>query len=131
MNTQFLKVTGGTLSYDDQGAGSLVLCVPSLGDVRAEYRFLTPRLVKAGYRVITMDMRGLGESSVNWPAYTVEAIGSDMLALIRYLNAGPALIIGTSMAAGAAVCAAVDGPELVAGIVLVGPFVRVMGPEWQ
>jgi hypothetical protein len=27
-------------------------CVPSMGDVRAEYHFLTPKLVEAGYRVI-------------------------------------------------------------------------------
>ncbi|HVO70641.1 MAG TPA: alpha/beta hydrolase, partial [Aggregatilineaceae bacterium] len=46
-------------------------------------------------------------------------------------DAGPALIIGTSMGAGAAVCAAADGPERVAGIVLIGPFVRVIGPQWQ
>ncbi|MCC7447362.1 MAG: alpha/beta hydrolase [Anaerolineae bacterium] len=131
MSTQYLHVSDGTLAYDDQGAGSLVLCVPGLGDVRGEYRFLTPRLVEAGYRVVTMDVRGHGETSANWPDYTVAAVGSDMLALIKHLDAGPALIIGTSMAAGAAVCAAADVPDLVAGIVLIGPFVRVLGPAWK
>jgi len=129
MSTRYLKVENGTLSYDDQGSGQLVICAPSIGDVRAEYRFLTPRLVEAGYRVVTMDLRGLGESSVGWSEYTVGAVGSDMLALIKHLQAGPALIIGDSMAAGAAVCAAADGPELVSGLVLIGPFVRVMMPK--
>jgi len=92
-----------------------VLCVPGMGDLRDEYRFLTPQLVAAGYRVITMDVRGHGETSVQWPDYSVGAIGNDMVALIRHLNSGPATIIGTSMAAGAAVCAATEAPEFVTG----------------
>jgi pimeloyl-ACP methyl ester carboxylesterase len=35
------------------------------------------------------------------------------------------------MAAAAAVCAAAEAPKLVTGIVLIGPFVRVMGPKWR
>jgi pimeloyl-ACP methyl ester carboxylesterase len=131
METQFLSVPDGTIAYDAQGSGPLVLCVPGLGDLRAEYRFLAPRLVEAGYRVVTLDVRGHGETSASWPDYTVAAVGSDILALIRHLKAGPALIIGTSMGAGAAICAAVEGTELVRGVVLIGPFVRVLGPQWK
>jgi pimeloyl-ACP methyl ester carboxylesterase len=124
MATQFLNVQDGTLAYDDTGAGPLVICVPGMGDLRGEYRFLAPRLVAAGYRVVTLDVRGHGETSVRWPDYSVAGVGADILSLARALNAGPATIIGTSMAAGAAVWAAAEGPELVAGLVLVGPFVR-------
>ncbi len=131
MNTQYLQLKDGTLSYDDQGTGPLVICAPSMGDVRAEYRFLTPRLVAAGYRVVTMDLRGLGESSVGWPEYTVGAIGTDMVALIKHLQAGPAIIIGTSMAAGGAICAAAAAPDIIRGLVLVGPFVRVLASKGQ
>ena len=46
------------------------------------------------------------------------------MALIRHLNAGPAVVIGDSMAAGATVWAAAEAPELLAGAILVGPFVR-------
>lgn len=127
MNTQFLQQSNGTIAYDDRGSGPLVLCLPSMGDLRAEYRFLIPQLVAAGYRVISMDVRGHGESSINWPNYAVDAIGSDLLALIRALNAGPALVIGTSMAAGATVWAAAEAPDLIAGMVLIGPFVRGEG----
>jgi pimeloyl-ACP methyl ester carboxylesterase len=124
MTTQFIEQQGGMLAYDDCGQGPLVVCVPSLGDLRAEYRFLVPQLVAAGYRVITVDVRGHGETSTDWPDYSVGAIGSDLVALIRSLQAGPAIIIGTSMAAGAAVWAAAEAPTLVAGLVLIGPFVR-------
>jgi pimeloyl-ACP methyl ester carboxylesterase len=124
MTTQYLTHQTGQLAYDDQGNGPLILCAPSLGDVRAEYRFLTPRLTAAGFRVVTLDLRGLGESSTQWDDFSVAGVGSDMLALIHHLDSGPAVIIGTSMAAGAAVWAAAEAPELVAGLVLIGPFVR-------
>jgi pimeloyl-ACP methyl ester carboxylesterase len=101
-----------------------------MGDLRGEYRFLAPQLAAAGYRVICMDVRGHGETSVHWPDYSVAGIGSDMLALIRNLNSGPAVIVGTSMAAGAAVCAAVEAPELVTGLMLLDPVVRGDSPWW-
>lgn len=134
MQTQLLSRPGGTIAYDDQGDrnGQLVVCAPGLGDLRGEYRYLVPRLVAAGYRVVTMDLRGHGESSTGWADYSHAAIGDDMVALTRHLNAGrPTYVIGTSYAAGAAVCAAVQAPELVASIVLIGPFVRATGSAWQ
>jgi pimeloyl-ACP methyl ester carboxylesterase len=124
MNTKFLKQENGTIAYDDQGTGPLVICVPSLGDVRGEYRFLIPQLVSAGYRAASMDVRGMGETSVEWVDYSVAGVGKDILALIRELNAGPAVIIGTSMAAGAAIWAAVEKSELIRGLILVDPFAR-------
>jgi len=130
MKTQFLTLADGKIAYDDQGSGPLVVCVPGMGDLRAQYRFLAQDLVAAGYRVITMDPRGQGESSAVWPDYSVGAIGQDITALIKHLHAGPALICGNSMAAGAAVCAAADAPELVAGLVFFGGFVRDTGPLW-
>jgi pimeloyl-ACP methyl ester carboxylesterase len=130
MNTQFLDVVDGRIAYDDTGSGPLVLCVPSMGDLRAEYRFLAPRLAAAGFRVICMDVRGHGESSVDWPDYSVAGVGSDMLDLIRSLDNGPAVIIGASMAGGAAVWAAAKAPERVAGLLLLDPFVRGGGEWW-
>ena len=131
MNTQFLELKDGKIAYDVSGSGPLVILAPSLGDLRAEYRFLIPLLVQAGYRVASMDLRGHGESSANWPSYTVADIGADMLALIRHLDGGPATIVGTSKSGGGAVWAAVEAPELVNGLVLIGPAVRDGMPLWQ
>jgi pimeloyl-ACP methyl ester carboxylesterase len=130
MITQFLKLQDGTLAYDDLGSGPLVICVPSLGDLRGEYRFLAPRLAAAGYRVVSLDVRGHGETSPSWPDYSVGAIGSDMLGLIHSLDSGPAALIGTSMAAGAAIWAAAEAPELVSGLVLIDAFYRGSS-KWQ
>jgi pimeloyl-ACP methyl ester carboxylesterase len=122
--TRYLALPDGVIAYDDAGGGPLVVCIPSLGDVRAEYRLLRPQLISMGFRVVTMDLRGHGESSTGWRDYSKAAIGADILALIRHLNAGPACVIATSYAGGSAVVADVECPNLIAGLVLIGAFVR-------
>ena len=37
MSTQYLSHHAGRIAYDDTGSGPLVLCAPSIGDVRAGY----------------------------------------------------------------------------------------------
>jgi pimeloyl-ACP methyl ester carboxylesterase len=129
-DTRFLDRPSGQIAYDDRGSGPLVVMVPGLGDVRAEYRFLAAKLVDAGYRAVTMDLRGHGESSTGWPDYSCTALGEDIVALVDYLDAGPAILIGTSMGAGAVAWAAAEAPERTAGVVLIGPFVRDV-PPWS
>jgi pimeloyl-ACP methyl ester carboxylesterase len=134
MTTQFLQLPEGKIAFDfarnRDDSGPLVVCIPGMGDVRQQYRFLADQLVEAGYRVATMDVRGHGESSVGWQDYSVAGVGSDLLALLRHLDAGPALVIGNSMAAGAAVWAAAEAPEWVRALVLIGPAVHgeITGP---
>jgi pimeloyl-ACP methyl ester carboxylesterase len=86
-----------------------------------------PLLAAAGYTVATLDVRGHGESSTRWDDFSVAGVGSDIVALVRHLDAGPAVIVGESMAAGAAVWAAAEAPAAIAGLILVGPFVRGEG----
>jgi pimeloyl-ACP methyl ester carboxylesterase len=122
---QLLDVPGGQLAYDVTGPddAALVLCVAGMGDTRAAFRFLAPRLVEAGYRVARMDQRGHGRSSCPWDSYGSPATGDDMLALIRHLGK-PATIIGHSNAGAAAIWAAAQAPDLVRGLVLIGPFLH-------
>lgn len=129
--TRFLAVGEGRIAYDDTGgSGSLVIAIPGMGDLRSEYRALRPLLRQAGYRVITMDVRGHGETSARWSDYSARAVGRDALALIEHLDAGPAVILGNSFAAGSALWAAHDAPAQVRGVVLLGPIVRDGPPSW-
>ena len=122
-STQHLRVEGGEIGFDVAGEGPLLLLVPGMGELRSSYRHLVPFLVAAGYRVATADLRGHGDSSAGFDVYGDVPTASDIAALIRHLGA-PAVIVGNSMAAGAAVIVAAEHPELVSGLVLVGPFVR-------
>ncbi len=58
--TKFLDVPGGRIAYDDTGEGPLIVCTPAMLDLRSELRFLVPLLVRAGFRVVTVDQRGMG-----------------------------------------------------------------------
>jgi pimeloyl-ACP methyl ester carboxylesterase len=128
--THFLELAEGRLAYDDAGKGPLIVATPAMLDLRSELRYLVPLLVEAGFRVVTVDQRGMGESSAEWPAYGSTPLALDLIALIRHLDAGPAIIYGTSNGAAAGVYAAAEQPELVAGLVLAAPFVRDGRRSW-
>src|SRR5581483_2736501 len=114
----------GRLAYDDTGTGPLIVATPAMLDLRSELRYLVPLLVDRGFRVVTVDQRGMGETSGQWPAYGSLPLAGDLAALIRHLDAGPAISYGTSNGAAAGVNVAVQAPELVRGLVLAAPFVR-------
>lgn len=120
---RYLQRPGGRIAYDVAGGGPLVVCSPGMGDLRSVYRFLAPALVDAGYRVALVDLRGHGDSDATFDSYGDAETSDDLLALVSELG-GPAVIVGNSMSAGAAVLAALAAPELISGLVLVGPFVR-------
>ena len=122
--TEFLDVQGGRIAYDVTGEGPLVVLSHGIGDRRQVYRFLAPKLAGAGYRVVTPDLRGHGESSMGWTSITRTDVAGDLLALIRHLG-GPAVIVGHSISGGAATIAAAKEPGLVRGIVEINPFTRV------
>ncbi len=121
--TEYLSVDGSTIAYDVAGVGPLVVLAPGMGNPRAAYRFVVPQLIAAGYRVATVDLRGAGESSVEWPGYTRADIAGDLIAVVRHLG-GPAVLVGHSIAGGAATIAAARAPELVCGLVELAPFTR-------
>ncbi len=111
----------GRVAYTDQGTGPLVVLVPGMGDDQQTWRDVVAGLV-GSYRVVTTDLRGHGESDATFTTYGDDATGDDLLALVEHLDAGPAVLIGNSMGASAAVWAAAQRPDLVAGLVLVAPF---------
>jgi pimeloyl-ACP methyl ester carboxylesterase len=127
--TEYLTIDGGQIAYDVAGEGPLVVLSHGIGDHRQAYRFLAPKLVAAGYRVAAADLRGHGESSMNWKSHdgsdaiSRTDVAGDLLALIRHLG-GPAVIIGHSISGGAATIAAAQAPELVSAIIELNPFTK-------
>jgi pimeloyl-ACP methyl ester carboxylesterase len=127
--TEFLDVEGGRIAYDVTGSGPLVVLSHGIGDHRQAYRFLAPKLAQAGYRVVSADLRGHGESSMGWKSVTGKDaisrtdVAGDLLALIRPFG-GPAVIVGHSISGGAATVAAAEQPDLVSGIVEINPFTK-------
>lgn len=130
--TEYLTRDGGQIAYDVAGSGPLVVLSHGIGDRRQAFRHLAPLLIEAGYRVAAVDLRGHGESSMNWTSHDgSEAISrtdvaGDLLALIKHLG-GPAVIIGHSISGGAATIAAAQDPESVSGVIELNPFTKTQG----
>ncbi|MBF4613356.1 alpha/beta fold hydrolase [Curtobacterium sp. VKM Ac-1376] len=122
--TEFLNIDGGTLAYEVSGTtGPLLVLAHGMGDDRQAYRFLTPLLVEAGYRVAAVDLRGHGGSSVGWAGHTRTDLAGDLISLIRHLG-GPAVLVGHSISGGAATIAAAKAPERITALVELAPFTR-------
>jgi pimeloyl-ACP methyl ester carboxylesterase len=124
MTITYLNRPEGRIAYELVGTtGPVVVCVPGMGELRQSYRLLAPLLVDQGLRVLTMDLRGHGDSDATFTDYDDVALASDILALLDELGE-PAFLVGNSLGAGASVIAAADAPAAVQGLALLGPFVR-------
>jgi pimeloyl-ACP methyl ester carboxylesterase len=82
------------------------------------------RLERAGHRVISYDARGHGESDPAPPSagYEYLDLKRDLAAVIEdQAGGGPVLLAGHSMGAHTAVGFALENPDRVAGVVVIGP----------
>ncbi|WP_017546619.1 alpha/beta fold hydrolase [Nocardiopsis prasina] len=122
-----LQRPDGRIAYDLQGTGNtgtLVICVPGMFDHRSSFRFVAAALAEAGHRVAVMDLRGHGDSDTTFDRYDSRATAGDVVALAEELGGRRVVVAGNSMGAAAATIAALDRPDLVSGIALLGPFLR-------
>lgn len=126
--TEYVTLENGRIACDVVGDGPLVVLSHGMGTMRQDFRHLVGPLAAAGYRVVNVDMRGHGESSMDWPSVTGKPaaisrtdVAQDLLDVIRHFG-GPAVIVGHSLSGGAATIAAAQAPELVTAIAEICPF---------
>jgi pimeloyl-ACP methyl ester carboxylesterase len=107
------------LAHDDRGSGDPVLFIAGRGGVgRTWHLHQVPEFLRAGYRCITFDNRGVGATE-NADGFTTETMVADTAALIEKLDAAPVRIVAVSMGAFIAQELMVARPELVRSAVLI------------
>ena len=85
------------LAYDDRGSGDPVLFIAGRGGAgRTWHLHQVPAFVRAGYRAITFDNRGIGATE-NAEGFTTATVVADTAALIESLGVGPVRIVAVSM----------------------------------
>lgn len=101
------KLTVGTengqpieLYFEDLGAGKPVVLIHGWPLSGRSWESQVPALIDAGYRVITYDRRGFGQSSQPWTGYDYDMFATDLHKLIEYLDLKDVTLVGFSMGGG-------------------------------
>src|SRR5215813_11754261 len=91
---------GIDIYYEDHGAGQPVVLIHGYPLSGRAWDKQVPALLEAGYRVITYDRRGFGNSSQPSTGYDYDTFASDLKALIDELDLHDVTLVGHSMGTG-------------------------------
>ena len=113
-DTEHLSFERGALTFTAQamGDGPIVLCLHGFPDNAGSYRHQLPALAEAGYRAISLTLRGYESGSIPVDGdYTMETIATDVLGVIDSIDTGPVHLVGHDWGAAVAYVAAAATPE--------------------
>jgi non-heme chloroperoxidase len=101
----FVKVgtensAGIEIYYEDHGTGQPVVLIHGYPLSGRGWDQQVPALLDAGYRVITYDRRGFGQSSQPAAGYDYDTFAADLSVLLEHLNLHDAVLAGHSMGTG-------------------------------
>jgi non-heme chloroperoxidase len=88
------------LYYEDHGSGQPVVLIHGYPLDGNSWEKQSRALLDAGYRVITYDRRGFGQSSRPTSGYDCDTFASDLNALLGTLDLQDAVLVGFSMGSG-------------------------------
>jgi pimeloyl-ACP methyl ester carboxylesterase len=88
------------IHYEDHGAGRPVVLVHGWPLSGRSWEAQVGPLVEAGFRVVTYDRRGFGDSSQPWGGYDYDTFAADLDALLTSLDLTDAALVGFSMGGG-------------------------------
>ena len=94
------------------GEGPVVICLHGFPDNAGSFRHQLPALAEAGFRAISVTLRGYECASIPENGdYSVEAIAADIYAVIDQLDQGPVHLVGHDWGAAIAYNAAAAAPH--------------------
>jgi len=115
---------GHRFAYTEFGSGpQVVVLTHGIMLTRRMHAPLARKLAASGYRVVTLDLLGHGESDrphESW-RYSMPAFAEQTVALLDHLDVEQAVIGGTSLGANVSLEVAVAAPERVLGLVVEMP----------
>lgn len=118
---------GRRIFYDVAGEGPPLLAITGTGGSRAGHLSMLRDPFARHFRIIAMDNRDAGESDPEPDYYTMADMASDAAALLNALTISRAHVLGGSLGGMIALQFAIDYPDKVHRLVLIGTFAH--GPE--
>lgn len=113
-----MKVRGIEVAYDDTGEGSTVVVLLHGFPLNRAMWDAQVEALRASCRVITPDLRGLGETGATQGPATMEEMASDVAALLDALGVGRVVLGGLSMGGYVALAFLRQLPERVCALIL-------------
>ena len=101
-----------------EGAGPLVVLLPSRGRDSEDYDEVAAGIAKAGYRVLRPQPRGTCRSTGPMKGLTLHDFARDVAAVIAHADGGPAVVAGHAFGNWVARMIAADHPRLVRGVAI-------------
>src|SRR6516165_9317415 len=83
-----------TIDLIAEGAGPLVVMLPSRGRDSEDYDEVAAGIARAGFRVLRPQPRGTGASTGPMQGVTLHDFARDVATVIEHERAGPAVIVG-------------------------------------
>jgi pimeloyl-ACP methyl ester carboxylesterase len=123
----FIDLTDVRLFYTDDGEGPFtLLLLHALSADSHDWSWVIP-IWRAQYRVVAVDLRGHGNSSVP-ETYELNDFVTDMVALVARLGCQQVVPVGHSLGGAIAAAMAVEHSDLVSAVVEVDPAYAL--PDW-
>ena len=117
-----------TIDIITEGAGPLVILLPSRGRDSEDYDAVAHGIAAEGFRVLRPQPRGVGQSKGPMTGISLHDFARDIAAVIRHYG-GPAVIVGHAYGNWVARMTATDYPELVRGVVIAAAAAKQFPPE--
>ncbi len=114
----YADVNGVRLHYVAGGSGSPVVLLPGWPETWWAFHKIMPELAKH-HRVISVDLRGMGASSMPAGGYDKKTMAADVEALVRHLGYDKAAVVGHDIGSQVAYAYAANFPQSTDKLVLI------------
>ena len=119
LGEKYITVNGLKICYQEMGEGETVLVVPGLG-MSADYWQLNVPAFAAENHVVAVDFPGIGKSDKPDVEYELSWIADQIVAFMDAKGIDRAAVVGGSMGGHIALLMALDHPDRVSKLVLMG-----------
>lgn len=121
------QINGIRIAYEDTGGpGHTVLLVMGTGSpARVWEVHQVPALKAAGFRVVSMNNRGIPPSDECPHGFTMDDMVNDVVGLIEHLGCDNVSLVGTSLGARIVVEAALARPDLLSRVIALAAHARL------
>ena len=118
----YLEVDGSKIYYEERGSGPAVVFLHD-GLLGAESWDAICEVLAGKYHVVRYDRRGYGRSEAPTRAFSP---AEDLFRLLTHLDLQHAVVVGSSSGGALAIDFAIERPQMVDGLFLIGPVLHGM-----